>query len=276
MESSVSLETYRRNREVLLTSIITDLSADERCVAAWLTGSYARQNANEMSDLDITVVIASPYSDVLCARQEQVSHKTTNERLAFFSKFGEPALVHENNNNAPSGGTFTFVLYKGAALMVDWILVPQHNIQRPFHSLLLFDRAYIPTSPPPPAEDLEVSQKVVAEQWAFFWMMTAITIKYIVRGDLVFVQEWLEHLHGLAREIDRHMERKTWDETYVRGSVSEFQPTRQKQLESLQQLAAQMIQRRARVAEFIGADPVTPISEIDAFVALAHYAIRAS
>lgn len=162
METSVSLETYRRNREVLLTSIMTDLSADERCVAAWLTGSYARQNADEMSDLDITVVIASPYSDDLCARQEQVSHKTTNERLAFFSKFGEPALVHENNNNAPPGGTFTFVLYKDSALMVDWILVSQHNIQRPFHSLLLFDRAAIPTPPAPATEDLEKSQMVVA------------------------------------------------------------------------------------------------------------------
>lgn len=107
-------------------------------------------------------------------------------------------------------------------------------------------------------------------------MMTAVTIKYIVRGDLVLVQEWLEHLHGLVREIDRLMERKSWDETYVRGSVSEFQLTRQKQLESLENLAAQMIQRKARVAEFIGSDPLAPTSEINALFALAHDAIRAS
>jgi predicted nucleotidyltransferase len=92
MEPGVSLETYHRNRAVLLTRIMTNLSADERCVEAWLTGSYARQNADEVSDLDITVVIAPPYSDVLCARQEQVCHKTTSERQAFFSKFGDLAL----------------------------------------------------------------------------------------------------------------------------------------------------------------------------------------
>ena len=91
-----NLETYGQSREVLLTSIITELSSDERCIAAWLKGSYARNNADEVSDLDITVVIAEPYSEVLCSRQEQVSHRTTPERLALFSRFGKPALVHEN------------------------------------------------------------------------------------------------------------------------------------------------------------------------------------
>src|ERR687892_38913 len=106
-----NLETYRQSREVLLTSIITELSGDERCLAAWLTGSYSRKDADQVSDMDITVVIAEPYSEILCARQEQVSYKTTPERLAFFSKFGQAALIHENNNNAPENGTFTFVLY---------------------------------------------------------------------------------------------------------------------------------------------------------------------
>jgi hypothetical protein len=72
------------------------------------------------------------------------------------------------NNNAPSGGTFTFVLYAGSAVMVDWIVVPQHDIERPFHSLLLLDKAAIPISPPPAAQDLGKSKKVAAEQWAFF------------------------------------------------------------------------------------------------------------
>jgi hypothetical protein len=106
--------------------------------------------------------------------------------------------------------------------------------------------------------------------------MTAITIKYAIRGDPVFLQEWLEHLHSLAREIDRHMERKPWQETYVRGCVSEFQDTRQKQLEYTPKLAAQLVQRKARVAEFIDADPVAPISEIETLFALAHHATRTS
>jgi len=276
MEPNISLDAYRQSREVLLTSIITELSADERFVAAWLTGSYSRGDADDVSDLDLHVVVAQPYSDVLCTRQEQVSHKTTDERLALFRKFGEPALIHENNNNAPQGGTFTFVLYSGSALMIDWVLVPETNIERPFHSRLLFDKGNIPVSSPPSAEDLQESTKAVAEQWAFFWMMTAVTIKYLVRGDLVFVQEWLEHLHGLVREIERRMERKTWQETYVRGSVSQFQPTREKQIESLQELCNQMLKLKTRVTEFTGAEPATPISEINDLFALAHNAIHQS
>ncbi len=186
----IHLETYRQSREVLLTSIITELSGDERCVAAWLTGSYARNDADEVSDLDIRVVIAEPYSEILCARQEQVSHTTTPERLVLFSKFGKPVLIHENNNNAPEGGTFTFVLYSDSALMVDWTLLPLQNAERPVQSILLFDKVNIPVSPPPEPEELEQSRKYVAEQWAFFWMMTAITIKYIIRNDGVFAAEW--------------------------------------------------------------------------------------
>ena len=274
MEPNISLDVYRQSREVLLTSLITELSADERFVAAWLMGSYSRGDADDVSDLDLHVVVAQPYSDVLCARQDQVSHKTTEERFALFSKFGEPALIHENNNNAPQGGTFTFVLYAGPALMIDWVLVPETNLERPFHSRLLFDKGNIPVSSPPAADDLQESRKAVAEQWAFFWMMTAITIKYVIRQDDVFVTRWLEILHGLIEEIERQLHRKP--QQYLRGSLSKLQPTRERQIESLQELCRQMLELKTRVTEFIGAEPATPISEINDLVALAYNAIHQS
>ena len=264
-----NLEAYRQSREVLLTSIITELSSDERCIAAWLTGSYARNDADEMSDLDIRVVIAEPYSETLCARQEQVGHKTTPERLALFSKFGESALIHENNHNAPKNGTFTFVLYAGSALMVDWVLTPQTDVERPFGSLLLFDKINIPVSPPPAPENLEESKKTVAEIWAFFWMMTAITIKYLVREDLVFAQNWLEQLHSLIREIERRMERKTWQQIYERGSANQLQPTREKQIELLPQLTMRMQDLKPKIAEFTGSELALPLAEIELLFSLA-------
>jgi predicted nucleotidyltransferase len=263
-----SLEAYRQGREVLLTSIITELSADERCMAAWLTGSSARNNADAVSDLDITVVIAEPYSEVLCARQEQVSHQTTPERLALFSKFGEPALIHENNNNAPQFGTFTFVMYAGSALMVDWILIPQANAERPAQSRLLFDKGNIPSAPDG-SEDLEINKKAVAEQHAFFWMMTAITIKYIIRGDLVFVQNWLEELHKMIREIERRMEGMSRLQAYVRGSLSQLQPTREKQIESLRELILKMQTLEPAIEEFTGSKLAAPVTEIEQLLSLA-------
>jgi len=260
------LETYRRSREALLAGIVSELSNDERFIAAWLTGSYAWKDADEVSDLDIRLVVSDPYSKGLCSRSERVSHRTNEERLALFRKFGEAALIHENNNNPPEGGTFTFVLYSGSALMVDWTLIPQANAARSFESLLLFDKANIPVSPPSGPEDLEQSRKAVAEQWAFFWMMAAITIKYIVRTDGVFVTEWLENLHRLVQEIERRIQRKPW--SYTRGSLSQLQPTQQQQIESVRQLCRKMQELGVEVERFSGIVPALPVAEIETLLSL--------
>ena len=262
-----NLEAYRQSREVLLTSIITELSVDERCMAAWLTGSYARNDADEVSDLDIRVVIAEPYSEILCDRQEQVSHKTPPERLALFSKFGKPALIHENNNNAPEGGTFTFVLYSDSALMVDWTLLPPKNAERPVQSVLLFDKANIPVSPPREPEEMEQSRKYVAEQWAFFWMMTAITIKYIIRNDGIFAAKWTEHLHQLVREIERRLEKRP--QAYARGSLSKLQLTRENQIEALRELVQRIQVLGPAITKFTGAELAAPVEEIEFLFSLA-------
>ena len=262
------LQAYRKRREDLLARIVSDLFGDERFVAAWLTGSYARNDADEISDLDLNLVVAEPFTTLLCTRQEQVSHQTTQERLALFRRFGEPALIHENNNNAPQDGTFTFVLYSDSALMIDWTLIPQTNAERPFQSMLLFDKAHIPVSAPPAPEELDESKRVVAEQWAFFWVMTAITVKYIVREDLVFVQNWLERLHGIVRDIERRIERISWQDVYVRGSVSKLQPTAVKQIESLRQLCQRMQELKPRAAEFTGVELYTPLTEIETLLSL--------
>ena len=262
-----SLSAYRQSREDLLTNITAKLSSDDRFRAAWLTGSYARNEADHFSDLDLQVVVARPYSDVLCVRKEQVSHKTTEERLALFSQFGQPALIHENNNNAPEGGTFTAILYAESALRIDWILVPQSKVARPFQSRLLFERDAIPMKPAPKPEDLEQSKKSVGEMWAFFWLMTATTIKYIHRDDGVFAAEWIEHLHGLIHEIERRTNREPWK--YTRGSLSKLQPTREKQVESIRELCKRMQTLKPRVAEFIGAQPAMPLAEIETLISLA-------
>ena len=262
-----SLEVYRQNRDALLAKIVTELSNDERFVAAWLAGSYGRNDSDEVSDLDLRLVVAEPYNEVLCQRHEQVSHRTTRERFELFSRFGNPALIHENNNNAPEGGTFTFVLYVGSAVMIDWILIPLSRAKRMHPSRLLFDKVSIPVSPPE-LEDKEQSRKFVAEQWAFFWMMTAITIKYIIRRDLVFVQNWLEQLHALIREIERRIEGVSWEDAYTRGSISQFQPTREKQIESLRQLINRMQDLKPKITEFIESETDTPLVEVETLFAL--------
>lgn len=264
---NTKLEAYRQSRETLLRQITENLSGDERFVAAWLTGSYSRNEADDVSDLDLSLVVADPYSKLLCNRQEQVSQQTSVERLAIFSRFGEPALIHENNHNAPKDGTFTFVLYSGSALMIDWVLMPQRNAERPYQSVLLFDKENIPISSPPGAEELEESKKMVAEQWAFFWMMAAVTIKYVIRGDSVFVAHWLEELHRINAELARRIDRRS--RQYRRGSLSELQSTPARQLEAIHQLCKRMQTFAPRIEQFSGVVPALPLVEIESLLSLA-------
>lgn len=267
------LESYQKRRDALLIEIVEKLSNDERFVAAWLTGSLSRNEADFLSDIDLRVVVAHKYSASLCTRLEQVSAQTSPGRYALFSQFGDPALIHENNNNAPEGGTFTFVLYGESGVMIDWVLMPQIKATRPNQSLLLFEKNPIPMAPPPQPEDIEQSRKAVAEQWAFFWMMAAVTIKYIARNDGVFATEWIEHLHRLTQEIERRLERTP--SAYIRGSLSKFQTTREKQIESLKELCNRTLELKLKVAEFIGSEPATPTSEIESLFSLVYNTIHA-
>jgi predicted nucleotidyltransferase len=261
-------ESYRQSRDELLEKIVTELAKDERFVAGWLTGSYARNEADEFSDLDLSVVVAEPHSELLCKRPKQVSQETTSERFTLFSRFGEPALIHENNNNAPEGGTFTFVLYARSALMVDWTLVPQERATRPLSSLLLFDRVNIPVVLSPAAEGIEKRKEAVAEQWAFFWMVAAITIKYILRQDEVFVNEWLENLHRILIECEWRISGEPLK--YTRGSLNQLQPTPKKQIESIRFLCERMQALAPGIVHFCGQPLALPVEEIESLLALAN------
>jgi len=262
-----SLKTYLASREALFAEIVKTLSADERFVAAWLTGSLSRNDADAVSDLDLTVVISDPYSEILCARTEQVSSQTTEERFDLFSRFGQPAVIHENNYNAPEGGTFTFVLYTLSAVMVDWILIPHTKAQRPSQARVLFDKVNIPVSPPTEPERLEQRVKLASDTIAFFWMMTAVTAKYVVRRDSVFVQRWLEELHGMIQEVERLIAGKGWQ--YKRGSLSALEPTGEGQIQAIHQLCERMQGLMPEVAKLGGHVPSSPLPTIETLLNLA-------
>jgi hypothetical protein len=158
-------------------------------------------------------------------------------------------------------------MYAESKVTVDWVLVPLRKAQRPYSSRLLFEKANISVSPPLEPEPLEQSKKYIVEQWAFFWMMTAITIKYILRGDSVFVTTWLEELHHIIYELERRVQRLPFQ--YKRGSFSQFQPTREKQIESLRQLIARMQELKPKITEFTKTDLIAPLAEIEFLFSLA-------
>ena len=255
-----SLQVYLTRREAVLTEIVQTLSGDERFVAAWLTGSFGRNDADDLSDLDLSVVISDLYSETLCAYAEQVAAQTTPERLALFSRFGQPVIIHENNNNAPDGGTFTFVMY-GSAVMVDWVLIPAAKVQRPHQSRLLFDKVNLPISSAAEPESLAERASMASERVAFFWMMTAVTVKYMLRGDGVFVAQWLEELHRMVEGVERLVAGEAWH--YRRGSRSWLEPPREGQEKAIRQLCDQMLGLMPEVTKLGGYVHPSPMPAIE-------------
>lgn len=197
----MNLTAFQKSREMLLATITKGLLQDERVVAAWLLGSDARGESDAVSDIDLSVAIVDAHSQTLCRREEMVTARPADERLALFSQFGEPVNVHENNHNAPPGGTFTSILYRSAHI-VDWILVPSSQVQRPDTSLLLFERVPIARRQPPTPPEPGHFAVQVAEQVAFFWMMSAVVAKYLVRGELGFARCRLDELWPLVRYVE--------------------------------------------------------------------------
>lgn len=73
------LDEYATARSRLLADIAAQFEEDRRVVAAWLTGSLGRGNADAISDIDITIVLTDETAEILCQRPHQQSGQTTAE-----------------------------------------------------------------------------------------------------------------------------------------------------------------------------------------------------
>jgi hypothetical protein len=243
------------------------LRQDDRFEAAWLTGSYGRGEADAYSDLDLAVVVAAGFVPTLCDRPAMVQGGTIPARLALISQFGQPAVLHENHYNAPSGGTMTFALYAETGGVVDWVLMPRESAKRPVDSRLLFDKVGIPVETPV-APDMSQRQAAIAEKTAFFWMMQTVTLKYIARRDSVKVQGLLETLAQILYDLDRMIAGEVW--RYHRGSRIPLQTSQADQLALCLALRDQMLAVYPSLAQLGITLPPPPTATIDHLLQLHH------
>jgi hypothetical protein len=262
-----TIAEYAANRDKILEKITRILNEDDRLVAAWLTGSFGRHDADEVSDLDITVVVENAFAKTLCFRSHQIGASTTPERSALFSQFGRPHLIHENHHNAPADSSFTFVLYEDTAIAVDWILRPSTGITRPTLSVLLFDKGNIPMEPPLPVESLSQRIEFATGQVAFFWLMVTVTIKYLIRKDEVYFHRFLDLLHGIVWEVRRLVAGEP--DRWLKGSFVSMAKTRETQIASVRHVCQEMLELMPEVEKLGGSVPVSPISTIEILIHLA-------
>lgn len=253
-------------RQILLDRIVSTLSADERFVAAWLTGSLGRQAGDPLSDLDLSVVVATAYADDFCRRLWMVAGHTTPERLALFQRFGTPTIIHENHYNAADEGSFSVVIYVESALTVDWTLIPASKATRPLSHVMLFNTTNIPMKSADTIQSRQERAEKISERVAFFWMMTAVAVKYLLRGDVVYFHMLLDNLHRTFNDVSRLIEDEVG--TYRGGSIVALAATQPEQIAAIQEIAHRMLALRPLVIELGGYVPDHPMAIIDQLLAL--------
>jgi predicted nucleotidyltransferase len=260
------LSSFVSARDQLLEQIVAFLKQDERFVAAWLAGSFGRGEQDEISDLDLHVVVADIYSERLCNRPWPHGARTTEDRLALFRQFGAPSVVYDAHENAPEGGTFTYVLYQESALNVDWILLSQATAAREEQSLLLFDKVGIPMAAPPETVSVEQRGQVAAVQAGLFWVMTPIAIKYMLREEPVVFQDMLETLHGLLREAAGSVAGMALP--YQSRALAPLYITQEQRAKAVRELCDKMLQLMPEIERMGGHVYSAPMAVVDIWLAM--------
>jgi predicted nucleotidyltransferase len=199
------LERRKRERDTLLERATAVLKADERVVAAFLTGSLGRGDSDDLSDLDVWTVVRD---DALPAVLED------RERL--YREAGDPVLIMDVPHNAPPGGAYSLVVFAGCHQM-DWYFGPQSGTCVPKGYRVLFDRvglrcvdAYPPRDPKPPLPD-EERARIASERLEYFWAMTPIIAKNAVRGRTDWGRAMERAVEQLRRLLDPPRS-GTWEE----------------------------------------------------------------
>jgi hypothetical protein len=201
--SGPDFTAYAQARAALVAQLREKLAADERFAAAWLYGSLGRGDGDQLSDIDLALVVVDRFAGELCQRPWEIGAGAPPARLDLFRRFGEPILIHENHVNAKPGGSFSYVRYRENGLMIDWSLRPLAGAARPADTLLLFDKAGIPLLLPPAQSAPDgVDEVRLAERSAFFWMMAGVTAKYLSRGDASFGLAWVGRLLEIVEEVE--------------------------------------------------------------------------
>src|SRR4051794_12310171 len=84
------LNTHRAERDALLQRAQGILDRDPRISAAWLFGSLGRGDADELSDLDLFIIVADEHRAALVA-----------DRYTYMAQLGDPLLILEAPQNWP-------------------------------------------------------------------------------------------------------------------------------------------------------------------------------
>jgi predicted nucleotidyltransferase len=203
MSTDKLLQIRQREQEALLQRAVEVLQADQHVVAAWLFGSRGRHTSDALSDTDLWVVVEDEYIELFC-----------QERQRYVTQLGQPVLLLEAPGNAPAKGAYLMALYPGQAGVhqVDWYWQRQADASLPRHAQLLFDRGGIPQDSrqeqldpqgTPPSLTLSERAERATQLSSYFWVMSNIAVKSVLRHQSWQALSFIEMLRGLVDEMKR-------------------------------------------------------------------------
>ena len=248
------LETHRQERETLLQRAVLLLEQDPNVAAAWLFGSLGRGSSDDMSDIDLFVVMDTPNS-AENANSVNATSADMAVHLTHMAELGPPLLILDAPQNAPPHGAYHMTLYEGqfGPHQVDWYWQPRAFACIPQQTRLLFDRVGLPVSDSPPHFDYQPvperdPYEVCAQRVNFFWVMLLIAAKYAARDPHSLTMGLLQWTVKPLMETRHFADTGSAD----LGDTSVFEaipcPTPADKLRLLRDLAAEMEQLMPRVA----------------------------
>jgi predicted nucleotidyltransferase len=269
------LQIRRTEHETLLQQAQAVLLADQRIVAAWLFGSVGRRTSDAFSDLDVSVVVKDDYIETISA-----------ERQSYAAQLDRPVLLLESPGNAPAGGAYLMALYPGQAGVhqVDWYWQRQSDASLPRHAVLLFDREGIPRNtrqeqldpagtPAPLTRQERVKQ--ATQLSTFFWAMSNIAVKSILRHQAWTAVSHLEGLQGLVDGMKRLVGLSTVQEGQEEWRTTLLPPVhRAEQMAMLREIAHEMEQLTSAIELIGGQVPSRAIPYVYNFFDLADTLIQ--
>jgi len=175
-----------REQQNLIQTLAVLLQRDDRVKAAWISGPIARGEDDWLSDIDLYIAVADEsIEDIVYSRHE------------FAARFMTPTLSMDQMRNATPRGGYLLVHYPGeyGPQHVDWCWQPESLANFSDNGLLLFDKVGLPvvdgkvwvkhmhqTGSRSPIDSTD-SSDLATHNLQFFWAISLIFAKYIVRGD---------------------------------------------------------------------------------------------
>lgn len=164
--------------------------SDERVLASFLGGSYARGQADAFSDLDLTLITTEAAFESFVAQRE-----------VFIRRLGEPLLIEDFN--LPD---IVFMIFSDGTEAEIHFGSPghlEHIESGAFHVLLdktgILEGVEFPASEPDPAEQTETLRRLI--YW--FWHELSHFVAAIGRGQLWWAQGQVDALRGTCVNLAR-------------------------------------------------------------------------